>query len=186
LINALPGNSFVNTVQHATIDEAVFSMSASSSSGTTGFCNPFLSIGSVNIFPHIGPCCESGDVINNREAFFYFRLLSINIKISTFKTIILPMVLYRCETWSLTLREECRLRVFENKVPMRIFGPKMDEVKGDWRKLHNEELHNLYSSPSITEMIKSRRIRSAGHIARIRTRGTHMITCWEREKERGH
>jgi hypothetical protein len=68
----------------------------------------------------------------------------------------LPVVLYGCETWSLTLREEHRLGVFENTVLMRIFGPKRDEVTGGWRKPHNEELHNLYSSPSIIRMIKSR------------------------------
>jgi hypothetical protein len=73
--------------------------------------------------------------------------------------IILRVVLYGCETWSLTLREEHRLSVFENKVFRRIFGPKRDEVTGGWRKLHNEELHNLYSSPSINGMIKSRRMR---------------------------
>jgi hypothetical protein len=73
--------------------------------------------------------------------------------------------LYECETWSLTLREEHRLRVFENRVLRRIFGPKRDEVTAGWRKLHNEELHNLYSSPSIIRVIKSRRMRWAGHIA---------------------
>jgi hypothetical protein len=75
------------------------------------------------------------------------RLLSKNVKIRIHKTIILPVVLYGYETWSLTLREEHRLRVFDNRVLRRIFGPKRDEVTGDWRKLHNEELHNLYSSP---------------------------------------
>jgi hypothetical protein len=69
------------------------------------------------------------------------------------------VVLYRCETWSLTLREEHRLRVFENRVLGR------DEVTGDWRKLHNEELHNLYSSSNVIRMIKSRRMRWAGHVA---------------------
>jgi hypothetical protein len=82
-----------------------------------------------------------------------------------YRTIILPVVLYGCETWSLTLREENRLRVFENRVLRRIFGPKRDEVMGDWRKLHNKELHNLYSLPNIIRMIKSRRIRCAGHVA---------------------
>jgi hypothetical protein len=66
----------------------------------------------------------------------------------------LPVVLYGCETWSLTLREERGLRVFENRVLRRIFGPKRDEVTGGWRKLHNEEFHNLYTSPSIIRMIK--------------------------------
>jgi hypothetical protein len=80
------------------------------------------------------------------------HLLSKNVKIILYKTVILPVVQYGCETWSLTLREEHRLRVFENKVLRRIFGPKRDEVTGDWRKLHNEELHNLYSSPNIISM----------------------------------
>jgi hypothetical protein len=88
------------------------------------------------------------------------RLLSKNIKIRIYKTIILPVVLYGCETWSLTLRGEHRLRVLR-----RMFGPKTDEVTGDWRKLHNEELHNLYSSPNVISVIKSRRMRWAGHVA---------------------
>jgi hypothetical protein len=74
--------------------------------------------------------------------------------------------MYGCETWSPTLREEHRLRVFDNKVLRRIFGPKRDEVTGGWRKLHNEKLHNLYSSSNIIRMIKSRRMRWAGHVAR--------------------
>jgi hypothetical protein len=81
--------------------------------------------------------------------------------------IILPVVLYGCEARSLTLREEHRLRVFENRVLRRIFGPKRDEVKGEWRKLHNGELHILYSSTYIIREIKSRRMRWAGHVARI-------------------
>jgi hypothetical protein len=92
------------------------------------------------------------------------RLLSKNLKIRIYeyKTIILPVVLYGCETWSLTLREEHRLRVFENRVLRRIFGPKRNEVPGEWRKLHNEELRDLYSSPSIIRIIKPRRMRWAG------------------------
>jgi hypothetical protein len=77
------------------------------------------------------------------------------------------VVLYGRETWSLTLREEHRLRVFENRVLKRIFGPKRDEVTGGWRKLHNDEFHNLYFSPTIIRMIKSRRMRWAGHVARM-------------------
>jgi hypothetical protein len=80
--------------------------------------------------------------------------LSRNVKVKIYKTIILPVVLYGCETWSLTLREEHRLRGFENRVLRRIFGPTRDEVMGEWRKLHNEELHNLYSSPDIIRQIK--------------------------------
>jgi hypothetical protein len=76
-------------------------------------------------------------------------------------------ILHGCETWSLTLREEHRLRVFENRVLRRIFGPKGDEVIGEWRKLHNKELHDLYFSPSIIRIIKSRRMRWAGHVARM-------------------
>jgi hypothetical protein len=75
--------------------------------------------------------------------------------------------LYGCETWSLTLREEHRLRVFENRVLRRIFGPKRDEVTGEWRKLRSGEFHNLYSSPDIIRQIKSRRMRWAGHVARM-------------------
>ena len=93
------------------------------------------------------------------------RLFSKNLKIKIYKTIILPVVLYGCETWSLTLREEFRVRVFENRILRRIFGPKRDE-NGDWRRLHNEELHSLYRSSNIVRMIKSRRLRWAGNVAR--------------------
>ncbi|KAJ4448690.1 hypothetical protein ANN_00080 [Periplaneta americana] len=86
-------------------------------------------------------------------------LLSKNLKVRIYKTVILPVVLYGCETWTLTLREEQRLRVFENKVLRKIFGAKRDEVTGEWRKLHNAELHALYSSPDIIKNIKSRRLR---------------------------
>jgi hypothetical protein len=82
-------------------------------------------------------------------------------------TIILPVVLYGCETWSLTLREEHRPGVFESRVLRRIFGSKRDEVTGEWRKLHNEELHDLYSSPNIIRIMKRRRMRCAGHVAQM-------------------
>jgi hypothetical protein len=89
---------------------------------------------------------------------------------------ILPVVLYDCETWSLTSGEEHRLRVFENRVLRRIFGSKRDEVPGGWRKLHNDELHNLYSSPSIIRMSNSKRMGLAGHAARRgEKRNAHMV-----------
>jgi hypothetical protein len=94
-------------------------------------------------------------------------LLSKNVKVRIYKTIILPVVLYGCVTWSLTVREEHKLRVFENRVLRRIFGPKTDGVTERWRKLHNEELHKLYSSQSIIRIIKSRRMRWARHVARM-------------------
>ena len=95
------------------------------------------------------------------------RLLSKNLKIKTYRTIILRVVLYGCETWSLTLREERKKKVFENMVLRRIFGPRRDEVTGERRRLHNEELNDLYSSPYIVRVIKSRRMRWAGHVARM-------------------
>ena len=94
-------------------------------------------------------------------------LLSKKLKVKTCKSIILPVVLYGCETWSLTLREEHRLRMFENKVLQKIFGAKKDEITGEWRKLHNAELHALYSSPNIIRSPKLRRLRWAGHVARM-------------------
>ena len=88
-------------------------------------------------------CCHS------MQNLLSSRLLSKNLKIKIYRTIILPVVLYGCETWSLTLREERRLGLFENMVLRRIFGPRRDEVTGDWRRLHNEELNDLYSSPNV-------------------------------------
>jgi hypothetical protein len=89
------------------------------------------------------------------------------VKVTIYNTVILSVVLYGCETWSLTVREEHKLRVFENRVLRRIFGPTKDGVMGGWRKLHNEELHNLYTSPSIIIIIKSGMMRWVGHVARM-------------------
>jgi hypothetical protein len=112
-------------------------------------------------------------------------MLSKNLKIKIYRTVILPVVLYGCETWSLTLREERRLRVFENTVLRRIFGPGRDEVTGERRRLHNEELIDLYSSPNILRVIKWRRMRWAGHVARMgERRGAYRVLVGKPEGRR--
>jgi len=112
-------------------------------------------------------------------------LLSKNLKIKIYATIILPVVLYGCETWSLTLTEERRLRVFENRMLRRILGPEGDEVTGKWRKLHNEELNDLYCSPNIVRVIISKRIRWAGLIARMEEkRGVYRVLVGKPEGKR--
>ena len=109
-----------------------------------------------------------------------------NIKIKIHRTIILPVVLHGRETWSLTLRKECRLRVFENTVLRKTFGPKRDKVTGEWRKPHNEELNYLYSSPNIVRVIKSRRMRWTGYIARMsERRGVYRVLV-RNLRERDH
>jgi hypothetical protein len=111
-------------------------------------------------------------------------LLSKNLKIKIYRTIILPVVLYGCETWPLTLREERRLKVFENRV-LRVFGSKRDEVTGECRKLHNEELNDLNSLPSIVRVVKSRRMRWAGHVARMgEDRVVHRVLVGKPEGKR--
>jgi hypothetical protein len=110
--------------------------------------------------------------------------ISKNLKIKIYKTVILPVVLYGCETWSLTSGEEHRLRVFENRVSRRIFGPKREE-DGSWRKLHNDELHSLYSSPNIVRVVTSRRMRWAGHVARMgEVRGVYRVLFGRPEGKR--
>jgi hypothetical protein len=106
------------------------------------------------------------------------------MNIKTYRTVILPVVLYGCETWSFTLREEHRLRVFEIRVLRMIFEPKRDE-DGAWRKLHNDELHDLHSSRNIVRVIKSRRMRWAGHVARMgEGRGVYRVLVERPEGKR--
>jgi hypothetical protein len=122
-------------------------------------------------------CCSVHSLLSS-------RLLSRNVKVKIYKTIILPIVLYGFETLSVTLREGHRRRVFENWVLRRIFGPKRDEVTGEWRKLHSWKLRNLYSSPDIIRQIKSRRMRCAGCVACMgEVRNVYRV-CWENLKEK--
>jgi hypothetical protein len=110
-------------------------------------------------------------------------LLSKNLKIKIYRNIILPIVLYGCETWSLTLREKRKLTVIENKVLRRIFGPRREEVTGKWRRLHNEELNDLYSSSNIVRVIKSRRM--GMWLIRVR-RGGCIGSWWGNRRESDH
>jgi len=115
---------------------------------------------------------NSGNIFyHSVQNLFSSSLLFKNYEIKIYRIIILPVVLYGCETWSLILREECRLRVFEMRVLRRIFGPKRDEVTMECRKLHNEKLNDLYSSPNIVWVIKSRRMRWARHVVHTGDRG---------------
>ena len=109
-------------------------------------------------------------------------LLSKNIKIRIYRTIILPVVLYGCETWSLTLREERRLRVFDKRVLRRIFGPKRQDVTRERKKRYNEELNDLYSAPNISWVIISRRMRWAGHVA-CTGRNGYMVLAGKPERK---
>jgi len=112
-------------------------------------------------------------------------LISKNLKIKIYRTITLPVVLYGCETWSLALREERKLKVFENMMLMRIFGSRRDEVTGEWRRLHNEELNDLYCSPNIVRVIKSRKMRWAEHVARMgEDRGVYRALVGKPEGKR--
>jgi len=113
-------------------------------------------------------------------------LLIKNLKIKIYRTIILPVVLYGFETWSLTLREKRKLRVFENMVLRGIFGPRREEVTGEWRRLHNEELNDLYSSLNIVRVIKLRIMRWAGHVARMGEERGCIESCWGNRKEGDH
>jgi len=117
---------------------------------------------------------------------FFSRLLSKNLKIKLYRNIILLVVLYGCETWSLTLREERKLRMSGNMVLRRIFGSRREEVTGEWRRLHKEELNDLYSSPNIVREIKSRRMRWAGHVARMGEERDVIGSWWGNRRERDH
>jgi len=154
------------------------------------FCHLLALLGAHHIF-HVSrirvksrlksgnACCHSVQNILSSS------VLSKNIKIRIHRTVILPVVLYGCETWSLTLRVEHRLRVFENMVLRGIFGPKRDEATREWRKLHNEELNDLYCLPSIVPVIKSRRMRWAGHVARMgEMRGVYRVLVGKPEGKR--
>ena len=116
----------------------------------------------------------------------FSRLLSKNLKIKIYRIIILPVVLYGRETWSLTLREETKLRVLENTVLRRIFGPRRDEVTGDWRILHNEDLNDLYSSPNMARVIKSKRMRWAGHVSHMGEERECIESWWGNRREGDH
>ena len=112
-------------------------------------------------------------------------LLSKNLKIKIYRITILSVVLYGCETWPLTMREERRLKVTENRVMRRIFGPKRDEVTGKWIKLHNEELNDLYYSPNVVRVIKSRKMRWPGQIADMgESRGVYRVLMGRPEGQR--
>jgi hypothetical protein len=116
--------------------------------------------------------------------YFVFPSHTKNLKIKIYKTVILPVVLYGCETWSLTMGEEQRLRVFENRVLRKIYGPKR-EKDASWRKLHNDELHSLYSSLNIVRVIESRRVRWAGHVAHMgEGRGVYRVLVGRPEGKR--
>ena len=106
--------------------------------------------------------------------------------LNMFRMRILPVVLYGCETWSLTLREERKLRAFENTVLRRIFGPRREGITGKWRRLHNEELNDLYCSPNIVRVIKSRRMRWAGYVARRYEERGCIGYWWGNRRERDH
>jgi len=114
-----------------------------------------------------------------------FIVLSNTLRIKIYITIILPVVLYGCKTWSLTLMEERRLRVFEKRVLRRIFGHNKDEATGEWRKVHNEDLNDLFCSPNSVRVIKSRRMRWAGQVARMGERsGVYRVLVGKPEGKR--
>jgi len=120
---------------------------------------------------------KSGNACNHSvQNLLSVSFLSKNVKITIYRTIILPVVLYGCEAWSLTLREERRVRVFENRVLNRICGPKREKLTGEWRKLHNKELNDLYYSPKTIWVIKLRRMRWVEHVGCMgESRGVYCV-----------
>jgi len=114
------------------------------------------------------------------------RLLSKNLNINIYRTVVLPVVLYGFECWSLKLREERKLRIFDNRVLRKILGPGSDEVTGEWRRLHNAELNDLYSSPIVVRLITSRRMKWAGHVARTFEERWCIESWWETRIEGYH
>ena len=107
-------------------------------------------------------------------------MLSINIKIKIYRIIILPLVLNWCETWSLTMKEERRVRLFENRVLRRVFGPKTEDVTGEWRTLHKEEINNPYFSPNTMHVIESIKNKMGGSCSTYVGRGeVHTGFVWE-------
>ena len=149
------------------------------------------SFGKVEEFKYLGTTLKNKNSIQEEIAsrlktvnacyrtvhnFLSSNLLYKNLKAKIYRTLILPIVLYGCEIWSLTLREECRLKMFENRALRRIFGPKRCEVNRKWRKLHNEELNDMYSSPNIVRVIKTRRMRWVGNVALMgESRGVYRV-----------
>jgi hypothetical protein len=159
----------------------------------------YESFGKVATFKYLGTTLTNKNDIHNEiksrlnsgnacyysvKNLFSSRLISKNLKTKIYKTVILPVVLYGCKTWPLTLGVEHRLRVSENRVLRKIFGPKREE-DGSWRKLHNDELHSLYSSENIVRVIKSSRMRWAGHVARMgERRGVYRVLVGRPECKR--
>jgi len=132
--------------------------------GTVGYFGANLS-SQNSIQEEIKSSLNSGNAFHHSaQNLLSSSLLSNSTKVEKYRTINLPVVLYECESWSLTQREEHRLRMSENRVLGRIFGPQGNEVRGEWRTLHEEELNDVHSSPNIVRVIKSRRIRWAGHV----------------------
>ena len=140
----------------------------------------------VSIQEYIKSSLKSGNAsYHSMQNLLSSSLLSKNLKIKIYRTIILTVVLYGCETWSVKLREERRLRVFENRVLRRIFGHQRDEVTGEWIKLNNEELNDAYCLPNAVRVIKSRRKRWAGHVARMgERRGVYRVLVGKLEGKR--